>query len=126
VPYSVDLREKIIDAIKSGMSQVNAAKIFNVARRTIYNWLCIQEKTGSLEPQTNFQKGHSHAITDLEKFKKFVNAHADYTQDEIAEHYSVGHATIGRMLKKIGYTRKKRITPTQNKTKKKGVNFKKK
>jgi len=46
------------------------------------SWLCIQEKTRGLELQTNFQKGHSHAITDLEKFKKFVHEHADYTQDE--------------------------------------------
>lgn len=74
-----------------------------MARKTIYSWLLIQEKTGGLEPQTGFQKGHSHAIKDLEKFKKFVDERTDYAHDEMAEHFSVGHATIGRMLKKIGY-----------------------
>lgn len=126
MPYSVDLRQKIVDAIKNGMSQTDAERIFNVARRTIYSWLSIQEKTGSLEPQTDFQKGHSHAIKDLDKFKKFVDNHADYTQEEMAEHFSVSGVTIGRMLKKIGYTRKKRITRTQKEAKKRDVNFKKK
>lgn len=126
MPYSVDLRKRIIDAIKNGMTQTDAEKIFNVSRKTIYSWLCIQEETGSLEPQTGFQKGHSHGITDLDKFKKFVDEHADYTQEEMAEHFSVGSSTIGRALKKIGYTRKKRITYTQNEMKKKGVNLTKK
>ena len=126
MPYSVDLRKKIVSAIKNGMSQTDAANIFNVARRTIYSWLSLQEETGSLEPQTGFQKGHSHGITDLDKFKKFVDEHADYTQEEMAEHFSVGSSTIGRALKKIAYARKKRITHTQSETKKKGVNLKKK
>lgn len=126
MPYSVDLRKKIVDAIKNGMTQIDAAEVFNVSRRTIYSWLCIQEQTGSLEPQTGFQKGHSHGITDLDKFKKFVDQHADYTQEEIAEHFSVGSSTIGRALKKISYVRKKRITHIQSETKKKGGNLRKK
>lgn len=108
------------------MTQTDAANIFNIARRTIYSWFSIQEQTGGLEPKTGFQKGHSHGITDLDKFKKFVDEHADYTQEEMAEHFSVGSSTIGRALKKIGYARKKRITRTQNVMKRKDVNLKEK
>lgn len=51
----VDLRQKVVDAIKNGMSQTDAESIFNVARRTIYSWLLIQEKTGSLDRSKSTQ-----------------------------------------------------------------------
>lgn len=125
MPYSLDLRKKIIYAIKNSLSQTEAATVFNITRRTIYSWLSMEEKTGSLEAKTGFQKGHSHGITDLDKFRKFVDEHADYTQEEMAEHFAVGSSTIGRTLKKIGYTRKKRITRTQSVRRKRDMSLKK-
>jgi DNA-binding MurR/RpiR family transcriptional regulator len=38
-----------------------------------------------------------------------VARHGDSTQEEMAEIYKVGSSTIGRTLKKIGYSRKKRV-----------------
>jgi len=37
----------------------------------------------------------------------------------MAKHYGVGSSTIGRALKKIGYSRKKRVRPTLKETKRK-------
>lgn len=108
MPYSLDLRKCVINAVKEGMTQLDASELFNVNPKTIYNWLKLEESTGSLEPITGFQKGHSHGIIDYNAFKEFVDVHPDYTQEEIAENFSVGSSTVGRTLKKIGYTRKKR------------------
>ena len=49
------------------------SKIFNVSIKTIYLWTKRRKDTGNFVPITNFQKGHSHAIKDFEKFKEFVD-----------------------------------------------------
>lgn len=105
--YSLDLRKRVVSAVNGGMTKSQAVRVFNVCRQTVYSWLELEEHTGSLEPQTGFQRGHSHKIPDLEGFQAFVDAHPDLTRAEMAEHYSVSPTTIGRALKKIGYTRKK-------------------
>ncbi|WGM04884.1 IS630 transposase-related protein [Arsenophonus nasoniae] len=95
-------------AVHEGMNKIKVCKIFNIARQTLYNWLYLEKIQGHLNPQTGFQKGHSHGIKDLNEFREFVAHHGDYTQVEMAEIYRVGSSTIGRAMKKIGYSRKKR------------------
>ena len=109
--YSIDLRKRVIKAVKSNMSKHKAAEVYNVCKQTIYNWLKLENEQGSLEPKTGFQKGHSHGIKDLAALREF-------TQEEMGEYFSVGSSTISRTLIKIGYTRKKRAKPTQNAQKK--------
>ena len=116
--YSIDLRKRVIKAVKSNMSKHKAAEVYNVCKQTIYNWLKLENEQGSLEPKTGFQKGHSHGIKDLAAFREFVDKHPDYTQEEMGEYFSVGSSTISRTLIKIGYTRKKRAKPTQSAQKK--------
>ncbi len=36
VPYSYDLRQKVVAAVERGMSIVEAARVFDVSRSTIY------------------------------------------------------------------------------------------
>jgi transposase len=112
MPYSVDLRERAVQAVHEGLKKITVCKIFNIARQTLYSWLSLKKRQGHLMPQTGFQKGHSHAIhaiKDLAGFRKFVARHGDSTQEEMAEIYKVGSSIIGRALKKIGYSRKKRV-----------------
>jgi transposase len=35
--YSLDLRIRVINAVKSGSSKVEICKVFNICRQTIYN-----------------------------------------------------------------------------------------
>jgi predicted DNA-binding protein (UPF0251 family) len=49
-----------------------------------------------------------------------VDDHPDQTQEEMAAAFQVSRATIGRALKKIGYSRKKRVLFMKSETKKKG------
>ena len=57
--------------------------------------------------KNGYQKGHSHAIKDLETFPDYVEQYLDFTQDEMTQHYQVCKKTIRRAIKKIVYTRKK-------------------
>ena len=49
-PYSLDLRKRVVAAIKGGMSRNQAAKQFGVAISTAINWAKREDETGSIEP----------------------------------------------------------------------------
>ncbi|WP_442918258.1 IS630 transposase-related protein, partial [Magnetococcus sp. PR-3] len=44
--YDIELRQRVIDFVESGGKKAEAARIFQVSRATIYNWL----SRDSLEP----------------------------------------------------------------------------
>lgn len=106
--YSLDLRKRVVDAVNKGMSKSEACRVFRICRQTVYSWLHLQNTQGNLNPITGFQKGHSHKITDLNSFKEYVDQNPDKTQIEMADDFNVSKWTIGRVLKKIGYSRKKK------------------
>ncbi len=49
-PYSLDLRRRVVAAVKGGMSRNQAAKQFKVAISTAINWTRLEAETGSVEP----------------------------------------------------------------------------
>ena len=49
-PYSLDLRKRVVAAIKGGMSRNQAAKQFGVASSTAIGWMQRIEGTGSVAP----------------------------------------------------------------------------
>jgi transposase len=56
MPYSVDLRERAVQAVHEGMKKIKVCKIFNLARQTLYSWLSLKKRQGHLTPQTGFKK----------------------------------------------------------------------
>lgn len=118
MPYSIDMRARAVAAVHNGMRKKQVCELFSICKQTLYNWLTLESEKGDLSPITGFQKGHSHAITDLDAFRSYVDSHPDYTQEELASYFKVGSSTISRTLKKINYSRKKRVRPTQKEMKK--------
>jgi transposase len=110
-PYSTDLREKLYAQLDSGMSITNASKIFRINRQTIYNWVSIKEETGKLEAKSGYQKGHSHKIKNLEQLENFIRENPDKTLKELSELWpeKISGWTIGRWIKRLGYTYKKNL-----------------
>jgi transposase len=110
-PYSYDLRRKVIEAIDGGMGKSQASKIFKISRNTINLWLHKREETGDYRAEDEYQKGYGTKITNLEEFKEFARQHGNQTQKEMAEAWSekISDKTIGKALKKIGFTRKKNL-----------------
>ena len=49
-PYSLDLRKRVVAAIKGGMSRNQAAKQFGIAISTAIGWMQRVEETGSIAP----------------------------------------------------------------------------
>lgn len=113
-PYSLDLRQKVLQAIESGMSKSEASRVFHLSRNTIDLWFKQRDRTGSLAPKTGYHAGHRAKITDLERFAAFVKAHPDYTQAELAQAWGdgVSPGVIARTIAKLKLTRKKRSAST--------------
>ncbi len=111
VPYSYDLRIKVIEAIDGGMGKTQASKVFNISRNTINLWLQRRKETGDYRAYSGYQQGYGAKITDLEKFREFVRKHGSQTQEEMASAWEeeISDKTIGKALMKIGFTRKKNL-----------------
>lgn len=123
-PYSVDLREKAIALVDSNKSIGEVASLLKLARNTVKSWIVLRERTGSLEPAHGYQKGHSHKIKDLDGFKEFVKQHDGDTLEEMAKKLgNVSDTTVGRMMKKVQFSRKKRPMAIKKEMKKSDSNF---
>ncbi len=89
-PYSYDLRQKVIQAIKlDGMKKSEAAQVFQISRNTIELWL--KRRTGKPETTKQAPKqptGNGHKITNWVKFRAFAAQHGDKTQVEMAEQWA--------------------------------------
>lgn len=113
MPLSIDLRKRVIAAVDDGMRITDAAKSFQICRKTIYHWLNLRKKTNNIAPKSGYQKGHSHKITDWNQFKEFVKINRHSTVAKMAIEWEkitnvrVSVSVMLRALKKIGYTSKK-------------------
>lgn len=109
-PYPLELKERVMRVLDSGMRITNISKLFNISRDTIYKWKNSKEKTGSIQLKTNYQKGHSHKIQDLEKFKNFIEEYKDKTTQELAILWKdISPSTITKYMRKCGLTYKKKL-----------------
>ena len=112
---SIDLRRRVIAAVDDNIRISKVAKTFKVSRKVIYNWLELRNKCNSLLPKTGYQKGHSHKIHDLDKFRSFVEKYKYCTANKMITAWeklmgvSMSETVMGRYLKKIGYTSKKNV-----------------
>jgi transposase len=113
--YSVDLRQKIVDAYAAGgISQRQLAKQFRVALSFVEKLLKQQRETGSIAPKVR----HLQTPTKLNQeqlavLAELVEANNDATLDELGDALEqktgvrVSRATVDRMLRKLELTVKK-------------------
>lgn len=115
-PYSEDLRQKAIAAVKRGERKKDVSKMFNISRNTLDLWLKREEQTGDCRAITNYQQGCRHKITDWQRFREFVRQHGSKTQAQMAKLWgdNVTQQNISDAMQKLGVSRKKRLTGIEN------------
>ena len=59
---SMDLRERLISAVQSGMSRRSAARLFSVAPLTAIKWVDQKRRTGSVRPRARGGDYRSHHL----------------------------------------------------------------
>jgi transposase len=113
--YSVDLRQRIVSAVTSGMSRNDVVRTFQISAATLRRYLKQHRESGDLTPRrrTGGQQPHippaQHAA-----LQQLVAAFPDATLAETCLQWHqrtgvlVSQATMSRALATIGWTRKKR------------------
>jgi transposase len=112
-PLSMDLRERVLEAVEGGSSRCAAAERFGLSASCAIKLMQRWNDTGSLEPgQMGGHKEHALAA-DAERVRALVRARPDLTIDELhaqltRDGITVGRSAVGRFLQHLGLTRKKR------------------
>ena len=111
---SPDLRQRVVDAYRNGEgTQVDIARRFGVGQASVRRWWrrWREDQTVAVRPR----QGRSPKIDDagLKVFVELLRERPDATRLELAEALearlgiTVSVATVGRMVRKVGWTRKK-------------------
>lgn len=112
--YSLDLRQRVVQAVYSGQGRPEVAQTFSISATTLRRWLALDAQ-GELAPKP--EPGTRPRIgRDLEPLLRAqVEAHPDAILDEHVELWAqsqgqrLSRATIARALIRLGYTRKKSV-----------------
>ena len=100
--YSVDFRKKVVEFVRKGGGQAEAARRFDISLWCVRDWLARED----LQPQ---QKGISRRRKlDKEALRCHVRDNPDAILRERAVHFGVCISSMGWALQKMKLTRKKR------------------
>jgi putative transposase len=111
-PYSSDLRNRVIQAIEAGHSQIDVATLLKIGRRTVVRYVEKWRKTGSVEPM-KFGGHKKHKLVEhAATVKAFVKDEPDQTLAELQAKLEkasikVSASAIDRFLKASKITYKK-------------------
>ncbi len=111
--YSEDLRRNIVEAVERGMPKIEAARTFGVGISSVKRYMATYHEGGSLAPK---KRPGSKPKLD-ESARKLLEAnleeHPEATLPQRREFLrrvcgvSVSDSTVSRMLRRMGWTRKK-------------------
>ncbi len=110
---SVDLRERLLDAMDAGLSQAEAARLFGVGTSTITRWRQRRAQTGTLRPTPRPGRTPRIGPAAAAVLQAQVAADPDATLVahcatwEREQQVSVSVATMSRALRRLGITVKK-------------------
>lgn len=100
---SNDIRRRVLKFVAEGGSQTEAARRFQVSRKSIYNWLTkpdslIHQKPGPKKPRK----------IDHDALRKAIEKNPDRMLKEYAKEFGVSDVAIWKACKRLGLPRKKR------------------
>lgn len=118
-PYSLDLRQKIVDAyVEGNTSQRQIAQQFRVAYSFVRKLVKQYRETGEIAPkQRTEQTPTKLSVAHLEILATIVESNNDATLAELCDLLDqrvgvrIGVSTMFRMLEKLNLTLKKNATP---------------
>lgn len=125
-PYSIDLRQKIVDSYAKGNTSMRKlATQFNVALSFIEKLIKQHRETGDVAPKKRTQQTPTKLNSEqLEILECLVEENNDATLRELCNlleqrtQVSISVSTMDRMLTKLGFTLKKNTAPKQKRNRK--------
>jgi transposase len=112
-PYSLDLRQRVVDAVEAGASRRATAGRFEVSTSFVIKLMQRFKRTGSVEPDRYGGWKRSTLEVHAERVRALIAAEPDVTLAELrtrlaAEGAAVSPAALNRFLVAERLTRKKR------------------
>jgi transposase len=111
--YSVDLRQRVLAAVASGMPRQDVATTFGVSMGTIKRLLHKQRQGIDLAPHAPPGRSATIAPHQYAALHAQLDAYPDATFVQHAASWNEAHGTtlsqwtLGRAIRRIGWTRKK-------------------
>ncbi len=111
--YSVDLRTKVVESVRQGISKSETARRFGVSRSTVKRYVKRLDEGGSLAPKRRPGKRPKLDQTAMQLLKEDLAARPWATHQQRSEFLfgfcgvKVSEATICRAIKRLGHSRKK-------------------
>ena len=111
--YSVDLREKIVAAVRCGMSKAQAARTFRVGATSVKRYVKLAEEGKPLRPGKAPGKKAKLDESAMKLLEEDMHARPAVIYENRADllcellGVRVSKSTICRMVRRLGYTRKK-------------------
>lgn len=117
---SLDLRERVAAAVDAGGSIRRTAARFGVAARTVRNLLALRRETGGLSPRPH-AGGHSGppptvAVRLGRLLGRLLGGESGLSLAELSARTGQPVWTIRRVLRRMGYSRKKSPSAPPNRT----------
>src|SRR5258708_15735170 len=110
--YSIDLRERIVQAVEQGTTKSRVARIFSVSLATVKNYVRQVQQTGSLEPKPIPGRPREIPLEQDAALVAQLRCRQDVTLAELvgawqaATGLRVSVATLSRAVKRVQRTRK--------------------
>ncbi len=113
--YSLDLRTRVLAAIQRGMPRTEIIQTFQISRSSLKRWYTQYQMTGDLAPARPTGGPNRRIGPDDEStVRQYVQTTPDATLADHAAHWNAEHtttvsvSTIGRAIRRLGITRKKK------------------
>ncbi|GHO56035.1 helix-turn-helix domain-containing protein [Ktedonobacter robiniae] len=112
--YSTDLRERVVRAVEEGRSREEIVQLFGVSRATIKHYAKQYREAGDLGPKPIPGRPAVKEASLRSGLWSQLEANRDATLEEHCHIWEAIHgqqvraATMGRAIKHLGWTRKKR------------------
>ncbi len=113
--YSVDLRERVVAAVNKGLSKQAVAETYGVGLATVKRWVARRKRgpDDDLAPRTPPGPGPSIGPEHAQALTAQLEANPTATTEKHAELWNEAHGTrlsqwtLGRAIRRLGWTRKK-------------------
>ena len=112
--YSEDLRKKIVEALRRGMTKSEAARTFGVSRSSVKRYAKLADEGRSLAPKKRPGSKPKMDESATKLLEADVERHPAATLSERREFLQkvagvrVSDSTLSRMLRRLGWSRKNR------------------
>jgi transposase len=111
--YSEDLRKKIVEAVQRGMPKIEAARTFGVGISSVKRYVATYREGRSLAPKKRPGSKPKLGEDARKLLEANLEEHPEVTLPQRSEFLrrvcgvSVSDSTVSRMLRRMGWSRKK-------------------